>query len=180
MATVDTSLEEEELDELGFEEDVLGTDGEAEAAELGFVELVDLEFGGGEVGELLLAELEELGVPSSFPLSLVVSLSLAFSPSFSFSFIACSFAIFSFSAELGFEEALALELASFPELPVLIAADADGEEEAPAAGGSGWQLISCETSWIEKNKRRRKPRLLLTATYLASRLPLGLVWAYED
>ena len=137
LATLEASLdlEEEELDVLGLGDDELGRDGEAEEEELGFVELVDFDFGEGELEALLLAELDELGTPSSLLFSLVVSLSLAFPPSFSL--LACSFAIFSFSAVVGFEEELELELVSSAESLVLTAADADGEEEAPAAGGSG-------------------------------------------
>jgi len=158
----DESLADDDDDELGF-----GLEGVEKREESGLP--ADDELGLTELDELEASLPFSCSVPLSlllsfsFSLSLLLSVSLPFSSSFSF--IACNFAIFSFSASLGLEDADELELDSFSPLPIDTAADAEGEADAPAPGGSGWVLSSCETSWSEKNSRRRKPRFLLTATY---------------
>lgn len=162
------ALDEEELVSFGLGSE----DEEAALGDVGFAE-EDVGFASAELEELAFAALAELDSSFPFPLSLSSLLPsgsvlpFCFSCScFAFSFfIASNLAAFAFSSSLGLEDELELELASFPPLLVDTAADADGDAEVPDAGGSGCELSSCETSWMEKNRRRRKPKLLFTMMF---------------
>ena len=81
----------------------------------------------------------------------------AFSASFCF-FKASIFANFSFSASL--------ELDAEPVVGFEADDKEEDDEEVEVAGtsGSGLAFSSCETSWMEKNSRRRNPRVRFTVS----------------
>ena len=161
------SVEEAELEEVGFveeEDEEIEEVGLEEEDRLGFAEL-ELTFSFALSPSFSLPFSPAFSFPFSPALSFPFSPAFSFSFCFSFSFIACNLDAFSLCASLGLDEELELELASLPPDPVETAAEADGEAEVPAAGGSGWAFSSCETSWIEKKSISRKPRFLLTASH---------------
>jgi hypothetical protein len=85
----------------------------------------------------------------------------------SLSFIASSLASFSFSARSGFFAELELELDELVEVDKV-----DNDAEVVLVAGSCFGgLSSCETICNEKNRRRKKPRVLLTARGQIGPLP---------